>query len=269
MNHNGQELTVTRGQISHFLDVLRRSRAGGSLDELALVSRGWRAELARIRRRDAGCGCAFFGLFFLTGCAFLVLLMWALLLDWMANHSYLPNSCVVLDKRLDSTMKDVVVRVNGEGLNETKNVPVYHPEIQIRYEVDGRKYEIWTYDAIAGVSTDRSAQQAIVDSFQVGATYPCWYDPNHPDKAVLVRGHAWGLYFLIIGPIMFLLIGGVGINHSWKKREEIASRGSKEDSAEAEELLKWDRARVDALRPDEPAKPDAPAHGTPGPTRAE
>jgi hypothetical protein len=50
---------------------------------------------------------------------------------------------------------------------------------------------------------------------------------------------------------------------------EIARRGSKEDSAEADELLKWDRARVDALRQDEAAQTDAPAHGTPGPMRAE
>ena len=218
MIHNDHSLTLTHGRISPILDLLVRSRARGSPEELALLSRGWRAELARIRRKEAGCGFAFFGLFLLTGCGFLVLLMWTLLLDWRANNSYLPNSCVVLDKRLAVTTKELVVRVNGEGLNETETVPVYHPEIQIRYEVDGRKYEVWTYDAIARLSTDRAAQQAIVDSFQVGATYPCWYDPSRPDRAILVRGHAWGLYYLLIGPIMFLFVGGAGSYHSWKKR---------------------------------------------------
>jgi hypothetical protein len=219
MIHIGDELTATRARISPFLGLLARSRAGGSPEELALLSRGWRRELARIRRTDAGCGCAFFGLFLFTGCGFSVLLMWALLLDWRANYSYLPNSCVVLDRRLASTMKELVVRVNDEGISETKRVPVYRPEIQIRYEVDGRRYEIWTYDAIGEVSTDRLAQQAIVDSFQVGATSPCWYDPSRPETAILVRGHAWGLYYLIIGPIMFLLVGGVGSYRSWKYRK--------------------------------------------------
>ena len=65
---------------------------------------------------------------------------------------------------------------------------------------------------------DRAAEQAIVDSFQVGATYPCWYDPDRPDKAILVRGHLWVPYFLLVVPIGFLLIGGVGIHRSRKNR---------------------------------------------------
>jgi hypothetical protein len=222
MTCNVHPLTVTRRQITSFLDVLACLRAGGRAEELALISGGWRAERARIQRIYAGCAGAFFGLFFLAGCAFLVLLAWALLLDWRANHRYLPNSCVVLDSKLAITMKELVVRVGGDDAIETKRVPVYHPEIQIRYEVDGRKYEVWTYDAVARVSTDRAAQQAIVDGFQLGATYPCWYDPDRPDRAILVRGHAWGLYYLLIGPILFLLVGGAGIHHSWKKRGRTA-----------------------------------------------
>ena len=58
MIQKDHELPVTRGRNSPFLDVLARSRAGGSLEELALVSGGWRAERARMRRTNAWCGCA-------------------------------------------------------------------------------------------------------------------------------------------------------------------------------------------------------------------
>jgi hypothetical protein len=152
--------------------------------------------------------------FFPLGCASLVMLVWGgLLPEWRANNRYLPNSCVVLDRRLASERFDDPDGGAREG---------YHPEIKIHYQVDGRKYEVWTYDALRWFSSDRAAQQAIVDSFQVGATYPCWYDPDRPEKAILVRGHAWGLYVLLIGNIGFLLIGGLAIRQ--ENRARLAGR---------------------------------------------
>jgi Protein of unknown function (DUF3592) len=223
--YNNQEFAVKRRRFSSVLDSLARFGAGRRhSDELALVSDGWRAERARMGRKRAGCGYAFFGLFFLTGAGFLAVLVWLLLLDWRANHQYVPSSCVVLDRRLAVSMGEQVVHVSPDTGNETRQVPVYHPEIQIRYKVDGHTYEVWTYDAIARTSTDRAAQQAIVDRFQVGATYPCWYDPDRPDRAILVRGHAWGIYFVLIAPVMFLVVGVAGIRHSWKNRGGFSHR---------------------------------------------
>jgi hypothetical protein len=99
---------------------------------------------------------------------------------------------------------------------------VYHPEFKIQYQVGGRKYEVWTYDAIPGFCTDRAAQQAIVDSFRLGAAYPCWYDPDRPDRAILVRGYTWRVYFGLIMTIVFLVIVAVGIRHLRKNRGQPA-----------------------------------------------
>jgi hypothetical protein len=169
-------------------------------------------------RRESGCYSAilglFFGLFFLAGCGFSVVCVWIFLLDWKANNRYLPNTCVVLDRRLATGISDVVV-VRGD-LHTTEQRPSFHPEIRIRYEVGGKKYDVWTYDVIARFSTDRAAQQAVLDGFRVGATYPCWYDPDRPDRAVLVRGHAWDFYLVPMVPIVFLVFGGAGLRHLWK-----------------------------------------------------
>jgi hypothetical protein len=143
---------------------------------------------------------------------------WGSLLDWRANNRYLPNSCVVLDRRLAIDTRDLVVGVSQEGVPRTESKPVYHPEIKIQYQVGGRKYEVWTYDAIPGFSTDRAVQQAIVDSFMVGATYPCWYDPDRPDRAILVRGYTGRVYLGLIMTIVFLVIAGAGIRYLWKNR---------------------------------------------------
>jgi hypothetical protein len=170
-----------------------------------------------MRSENTGCGCAFFGLCFLMGCASLVMLVWGFLLtDWRANNLYVPSSCVVLDRRLATSSG----AMHDPELGQSR--PTYHPEIKIRYEVGGRKFEIWTYDAIFMFYPDQTAQQAIVDSFQVGATYPCWYDPDHPEKAILVRGHTWASYILLVVPVGFLSIGGVGLRRWWKDRGKAA-----------------------------------------------
>jgi hypothetical protein len=228
MIQNDHEVKVTRGRISHFLDLLARFWPGSRAEELALVSGGWREELARIRRSDSGCGCAFIGLvfaffalFFLAGCGFLGLMGGSLLLEWRANNRYLSNSCVVLDGRLAIGTSDHVVEV-ADGVPRTEPRPSYRPEIKIQYEVGGRKYEVWTKGSIGGLSSDRAAQQAIVDSFRVGATYPCWYDPDRPDRAILVRGYAWYAHVALIVPIVFLVFGGAGMLLLWKNRGKTA-----------------------------------------------
>lgn len=96
--------------------------------------------------------------------------------------------------------------------------PSYHPEINIRYDVGGRNYEVWTYGPFVSPSTDRDFQRAIVDSFRVGATYPCWYDPDRPESAVLVREHAQSACVALVVPVVFLVFGGGGIRHVWRRR---------------------------------------------------
>ena len=193
-----------------------RVLAGGT-EKPAHESGARRADQEPIRREKTGFGCGFFGLVFIAGCGFLVMLVGGFLLpDWRANNRYLPTTCVVLDRRLGEDIAPADPEGRGGG-------PVYHPEIEIQYEVDGREYVIWTYDAVHMYSPDKAGRQAIVNGFKVGARYPCWYDPDRPEKAILVRGHAWVPYLLLVVPIVFLLVGGVGISRSLKNRGKPAS----------------------------------------------
>src|SRR6516164_2303990 len=61
MVQNDHRLTVTRGRISDFLDLLARLRAASRPEELALVSGGWRA-VERMKRENSEFGCATWGL---------------------------------------------------------------------------------------------------------------------------------------------------------------------------------------------------------------
>jgi hypothetical protein len=63
-------------------------------------------------------------------------------------------------------------------------------------------------------------------AFEAGRPVPCWYDPEAPDKAVLVPGIRWGLLgFLTIFPVVF---GGFGlgmlllVRHARRREERLA-----------------------------------------------
>ncbi len=40
---------------------------------------------------------------------------------------------------------------------------------------------------------------------------PGWYDPSDPATATVVRGYSWLLWLLLLLPIAFILIGGIGL----------------------------------------------------------
>lgn len=172
-----------------------------------------------------GCGC--FGcssIIFLAGCGLLVVIVWAFLLpDWRVNNRYIASSCQVLDKKLDSVLLDVPGGPN-KGVKKEES---YRPALKIRYEASGRKIETWAYDGGIIYSPNRASQQAIIDSFQVGSTYPCWYDRDRPEQAVLVRGHSRGAYLSLIFPIGLLVVGAVGM---WQMRRIFTNRPSPVDA---------------------------------------
>jgi hypothetical protein len=160
-----------------------------------------------------GCGCAISALFFFAGLfAFVLMVRQFVLPLWRAKTVYVEHTCIILDKRIGES--------HGDGSS------TYRPEFFILYTVDGQEYRIWAYDAGRLYSSGRSGKQAVLDQFQIGQTYPCWYDPDDPGQSVLVRDFDWMLLFLLL-PIIFMLIGGAGMIACWsrrgKSREQVAS----------------------------------------------
>lgn len=148
----------------------------------------------------------FFSLFLLSGCFFLVMIVWTdIVIPWKVNHHFQETTCVILNKR--------IVQEWFPGGSITGPVYGYRPDILIQYKVDGRRHRTWTYDYSPGQRHhdygDKPHAQGVIDGFTVGQVYPCWYDPNAPAEAVLVRGyrHLGWLCF----PWPFILIGGLGL----------------------------------------------------------
>ena len=201
------------------------------------------------RQRGPGCNFAILGTVVLVACISLVGIVSGMVLpEWRANNRYLPNTCVVLDKKVS----------RDDGGEEG---PTYRPEIRIRYEVDGLPHEIWTYDALNTFSSGRAGKEAIIKRFQVGAKYPCWYDPERPGKAVLVRGYSWVPFITLIIPAVFLPLGGAGIYHVWKNRRKTASQLAVERAMRTGDV-------VMTADPDRPTVPTLDMSERPGTTLA-
>jgi hypothetical protein len=170
------------------------------------------------RSTTAGIGCAIavFGLFFAGGLFFFVMMIFSFVLpEIRANTSFIQHTCKVLDKRI------------GED-HDSDGGSTYRAEMFIEYSVRGQQYRIWTYDATGMYSSGRSRKETILSQFSVGQEYPCWYDPDSPWKAVLVRGYSWLMYLFFLIPILFMVIGGGGMYHFWTRRnlspEQLALR---------------------------------------------
>ena len=147
-------------------------------------------------------------LFFLLGGLF-ILISVALFIFFVGSfsqlQSYQAGSCTITAKQLLQEKERHTRTKNGH--TSTTTTTVYVPDFQFTVQAaDGRRYPAQGYDALRTSSSDRSGQQAIVNQYTVGQTYPCWYNPANPTQAVLTREFNW---FVFIIPGLFLFIGGV------------------------------------------------------------
>lgn len=152
----------------------------------------------------------FFAVFLLGGCGFLGLLIYLLVLpEWRVNHRFVEGRCEVLQKRI--------------GESRAQGSATYRPEFLLRYEVDGETYETWSYDATKAYSSGLPAKQSILQRYEVGKQYACWYDPRDPETVVLVRGYTWVAWMMLLLPLTFIAVGGSGVIYhllSWSTSAE-------------------------------------------------
>ena len=141
----------------------------------------------------------FFTVFLVGGIGGLLVLYFKVVVpQWQANTEFASHRCRVLDKRL--------------GEKESDDGTLYRPEIQIEYWLNDEKYVTWTYDIwvfdeTGGYSAGKEDKQRIIEGYEKGRLYECWYDPEDPGRVVLVRSTRWWLGLLFILPIAFVLIG--------------------------------------------------------------
>lgn len=172
----------------------------------------------------------FFGAFFVLGFGTFAYMIGALAWpEWRANRQFAPATCELLDKR------------EGESVAQDESA-TFRPAFKIRYRVNDEPYvEDGVYDVTQHLMPDRQAVQAILNQFEIGQEYPCWYDPIDPHRVVLVRGYSPWLYVSLLIPLSFMIIGGGRLiytlfhwNTSEERRSLLTQRAAQLDLFEVE-----------------------------------
>lgn len=138
-----------------------------------------------------GCMVLFALLFILVGSAGAYVTLVKPVAQLVAARSWTETRCTVRSSQ--------VALAPGRGAT-------YRVDIRYSYAVNGLPHEAKRYDFIAGSSSGKTGKQTIVDRYPPGALVPCWFDPAHPDEAVLSRGFSPS-YLLGLFPLVFLAVG--------------------------------------------------------------
>jgi hypothetical protein len=147
-------------------------------------------------RFPSGCLVPFFGIFFLVGLAAFYFATLRPAVRYFASRSWLETTCTVLSSQV--------------GEHSGSDSTTYSVDIVYTYIVDGRSYQSDRYGFLGGSSSGRAGKEEIVGRYPPGARVPCWFDPNHPEQAVLSREPSAEWLFGLI-PLAFVLIGAAGV----------------------------------------------------------
>src|SRR6266849_2818366 len=124
-------------------------------------------------------------------------------------QGYQAGQCTITAEQLLQRKQEQKEVYSSNGTTHTRptTTTVYQPNFKFMVQTaDGRRYAARGYDAFESASSDRAGQQAIVDQYTVGKTYPCWYNPARPAQAVLTRQFNRVLFII---PGIFFFVGGM------------------------------------------------------------
>ncbi len=153
----------------------------------------------------------FFGFFLVLGSFFLAGLLNMLVVpEWRVNHEFVETEGTVLMTRLGEPGD-----AHPSADADDEEQPLYRPEVLVEYRAGGKTFREKTYDihfnSDRAYTADREALETALADFKEGEVISVWYDPADPQTVVVVRGYTWLLWVLLLLPVAFILIGGIGL----------------------------------------------------------
>jgi hypothetical protein len=102
------------------------------------------------------------------------------------------------------------VQKQVRSIEDSSKKPTYYPKVRYQYSVGGKSYTGDRINFSGGEGGEKkSKSQAVVDRYPSGQKVIVYYDPKHPDKAVLERGIIWKTFMPFIAGLAFLAVAMV------------------------------------------------------------
>ena len=138
---------------------------------------------------------------FLATLAALLFLSGIVIEDTRMFVSYEKTTCTILDKNTKVSSSGSVRRVG-----RTPPKGYFEPLVAVRFIAGGK--EILAAGSLAKSSpflSDKSALRRLAQ-YDLGKSYSCWFDPEHPRTFILKRSLSWTYYLIGIVPLFVFLI---------------------------------------------------------------
>lgn len=124
-------------------------------------------------------------------------------IDFVYYNDILPDKEVKENfVQTDCTINDKQLATKGHVVHS------YRANFLVTYAANGVGYRAWvTGNGLdQAYFSDQTVQQEALDSFAVGGTYPCWYNPDTPQIVVLVLRQNWTSTLPLLIPSVVALI---------------------------------------------------------------
>jgi hypothetical protein len=140
--------------------------------------------------------------------------------EWKVNQQFQLAHCTIQDKTIVDTV------------DLTGHRPVFQVSVQaLEGQRDSADWISWDI-APTYFASDEECHE-ILDRYERGAQYDCWYDRDNPSRVVLVRGYSTYVWLILLLPGAFILIGGGGVAYlafgramSAERRMDLARRAA-------------------------------------------
>lgn len=133
----------------------------------------------------------------LLGWGLIAIAFWFAVRRILVFSRWHSTTCKVLRKR--------IIQEETPGGGPT----MYLPEIDVEYVAGGAPRRFSGYAWWRAAWRSRNGAQKVLNRFDEGKAYPCWFDPADPSKATLTRGttgQAAALAFLAAAGIALLVV---------------------------------------------------------------
>ncbi len=134
-------------------------------------------------------------MFLLGGCLTLWLMFLQPLLQLLEARSWVTTKCTILQSSIEA-------KTDSDGTT-------YQPRIDYEYLVNGQRHASSRYSFFR-MTSGRGWAENIAAKYKAGTTHPCFYDPDNPNEAVLLREFSGlGFWFGALFPWLFIGVGGM------------------------------------------------------------
>lgn len=112
------------------------------------------------------------------------------------------------------------VQKQVRSVKDSSKKPTYYPKVRYQYEVGGKTYICDRLSFAGGEGGDTKIEaQALANRYPSGQKVVVYYDPKHPEKAVLERGLIWKTFMPFLAGLGFLVVGIVCLKAYRKDKE--------------------------------------------------